>query len=113
MYKVGDVKRFLSPKNDRYEIKEIIENPGVKFTYDFDGGVCPDCKKKCKITKTYDFKRIYVMQNKDGEIGYKGEMADGELVRMPDTTFYPEKIKEMENKLKQKSQYLAGVSIGD
>ena len=106
MFKVGDVKRFLSPKNDRYEIKEVIEDPNISISYDFDGGICPDCKKKCKIKKDYSFKRIYILENNKGEIGYKGETSDGELVRMPDDTFNVDKKQDMDEKIRKKSEYL-------
>lgn len=105
-YKIGQVQKFLSPKHDYFTIKDIVEDPDVKLIYEFDGGVCPDCKKKCKITRAYDFKRIYVLENKDGFIGYKGETADGELVRMPDESFYSAKMQEVTDKVKLKSKYL-------
>jgi len=105
-YQVGDVKKFLSPKHDFFTIKEVIEDPDVQVSYEFDGGVCPDCRKRCKISKDYDFKYVYIMEDKDGYIGYKGETLEGELVRMPDDSFYPDKKKDVEDKLKIKSDYL-------
>ena len=106
MFKVGDVKKFLSPKFGYYEIKEIIEDPDVQVSYEFDGGICPDCKKKCKIKKDYSFKRVYVLESKNGEIAFKGEMSDGELVRMPDHAFYSAGVKKVTDKIKLKSKYL-------
>ena len=101
MFKVGERKKFLSPKHDYFIIKEIIEDPDIQLDYEFDGGICPDCKKKCKIARHFDLKRIYLMEDDQGEIGYKGEMADGELVRMPEGNWNADKLDYVKDKIKK------------
>jgi len=98
----GDIKLLLSPKKNKYELIDIIENPDITLEYDFHIIKCPKCGHDIKEHKIYNLTKVYKFKSlKDGSIGYKGETLEGELVRFPDDSFYPGKKIEIENKLKE------------
>ena len=100
--KLGDVRLLLSPKKHKYELIDIIENPNITLEYDFHIVDCPKCGHNVKTHKTYNLAKVYEFKSlKDDSIGYKGETSEGELVRFPDDSFYPEKKIETENKVKE------------
>ncbi len=45
----------------RYEIQDILENPGVSMLWSWQTGVCPYCKMKIERSMTHQFYRIEIL----------------------------------------------------
>lgn len=78
---VGQKRTFSFSKN-KYEIKEIIENPQISMLWTWKTGICPHCKKKIEQTIKHDFYRIEILVD---ETKKQEEIIKDDIVLIGDT----------------------------
>lgn len=82
MLSVVGQKRTFSFSKQKYEIKEILENPEISMLWTWKTGICPHCKKKIEQTIKHDFYRIEILID---EVKKQEEITKDDIVIIGDT----------------------------
>jgi len=101
-YEKGQRVKLKSPKLGYYTCIDIIKNPDIEIEFEHTVGVCEKCGGKYKLKKNWNLDTVYVFQDDEGNISYKGGQ-ENRLIRMPDDTYFPEKKEEIESKVEAKN----------
>ena len=106
-------RTFSFAKGKEFEVKDVIESAEMPFSWDWEMGTCPHCKKKIMQTRQYTLDKVEVLESPDGEKIYLGITKETKeskplVLRLPDDKFNSEK--DMTSIINSK---IKGVKDGD